>query len=237
MRVQDLSKITLIDTEITQLQHKLAMLYGQRSALVDGNIGSDINKYSVMTEKCHQELSKIWHKYTINIPPISSLGRKITKALQIISNLENEHQDLRSNLKILLVPPASKLKIPLEKEVRQQQRLLWGNDCISDDIVIHKGSNRWKVLVVYARESGLKHSHDFASLYKNKYGDLGLREYIALTLQLSQPIDLTTWTSFSVDNNKSYACAGFRSGRYRIITNDIYGMMDDDRFRPAIEVK
>lgn len=238
MRVKDLQQVTTIDKEITALQQQLIELYQTREQLMQTPLTQDNQK----TTALYQSLSQAWSRVEVVIPEENILHPLLEKATTLQQEWEALQPDLEGRLKVLLVPPVESMGIPVYAELRQKQRLLQGTDIIDQKISLPSGSKKWRVLVVFAHPEGLQIEDASRYDYNQKpVRALGMQEYCALTLQLSQPIDTKTWTSFparktsTADTQMIYA--GCRHGRYRFGINDIHGALEDDRFRPAIEVR
>lgn len=233
MRVQDLKQVTTIDQEITVLQQQLTALYEARATLLEPASALDDG-----VRDCYKALVHAWERVGIQLPEMAALEPLLKKAIHIKKDWEAIQPAYQDALQILLVPPASVIGMPAHAALREKQRLLQGADSIDATIQIPRGSAKWRVLVAYAKEKGVL-LKEGEHLYDGRPAvALGMQEYTALTLQLSQPIDTTTWTSFvGKKSHSAIIYAGCRRGRYRFGINDIHGALDDDRFRPAVEVK
>lgn len=236
MKLQDSTEVTAIDQEIVTLHSRLTKLYDQRSALFSlRNVDSGLHEEAM---DCYKKISKSWAVYGIQIPKFTEISKQISKALTVREDWVRNNPDCKDSLEILLVPP-NKLISPVNlNTLRLNQRLVQSVDIFDEDVVLPAGSVRWRILVAYSKSAGVDIAQTSMIAPAGSVSALGMQEYIALTLQLSQPIDLNTWTSFvGKKSSGQIIFAGFRQGRYRFAVNDIHGVMDDDKFRPAVEVR
>lgn len=238
MRVRDLQQVNSIDQEIMALQQQLTTLYQTRATLFDATVQPvQENDENDEVALLYRTLTAAWERYDITPPQLSTLRPLIKKALAVKSEWEATQPVMSGALQVLLVPPARLMGIPAHPRLRKMQRLLQGADRIDPEVKIPRGRMTWRVLVVYAQSEGLPVRSEAYSYSNEQAAALGMQEYVALTLQLSQPIDVATWTSFMNKNDDAVIYAGCRRGRYQFGINDIHGALDDDRVRPAIEVK
>lgn len=247
MLVQDLKHISQIDEEITQLQVQLIELFNKRSSI----LVKDPNQkpQDSASFELYNKLFGIWSKYGIVLPDYAKLSKKLEKALKLKKDWSDQNLLLQNKMEVLIVPPLAKTGLPVKPALRQKQRLLAGSDVVDAAVTIPRGLNTWRVLLVYTAPSGI-HMGTEKEFFANKAylidevdtRALGMQEYAALTLQLSQPIDNSTWTSLLKPAKKAtdkgqIIYVGCRHSRYRFDVNDMYGAFEDDRFRPAVEVK
>lgn len=265
MLVKNLEELQKVDTQITSLLETLSGLYEQRAKLIAPNkltdnssISSQFVASKTKNEKLREvksryaEISIAWDRYGIKTPAFDTIKDKLINAQEIIESF-SPVKELTNKMIILAVPPTRLLSFPVSGEIRAKKEYTQYEDAVSLDLALklktHKG---WRVLVVYGSEAGLSFevvnntSHPI-SLALSGYdcSALGVAEYAALSLQIERPIDTTSWTCLpkktqmtAKDNQyATVAYAGLRNGRYRFDLNDMYGIFDDDRFRPAIEIK
>ncbi|MDQ5970141.1 MAG: hypothetical protein QG593_658 [Patescibacteria group bacterium] len=236
MKLQDLTEVTSIDQEIITLHSRLTKLYDQRNALfslrnVDTGLDEEAMDY-------YKKILKSWAVYGIQIPKFTEISKQISKALKVREEWVQNNPDYSDSLEILLVPPNKLIGPANLNDLRLKQRLVHNVDIFDEDVDVPAGSAKWRILVAYSKSAGVDIVQSSMMTSTSSASALGMQEYIALTLQLSQPIDLNTWTSFAGKKSSGQIIfAGFRQGRYRFAVNDIHGVMDDDKFRPAVEVR
>lgn len=253
MKLADLTQLDTIDGQITDLHSELARLYQRRATLLRPKDSHNSTDYktpviagAVWLEETYDQLKEAWLRYDIAIPSLKSLQKQLLKARDVMNYWEKSNPIFAGNVSILLVPPTKLYGSPVMPTLRKQQRLLQSADVVDPGIKLPGYTKKWRVIVVYSAQAGIPFN-ELTDIFGNssyqllgkKVCDLGLSEYSALTLQLSQPIDTRSWTillRLHTDTNRPAPSAHCQQRYYRFTQNEIWGIMPDDRFRPALEI-
>ncbi len=262
MLVKNLEKLEKVDVQINSLLGSLSELYKQRAELIAPKKHTDRSSQFMISKTKNErlrevksryaEISKTWDRYGIKTPTLDTIKDRLINAQVIIDSL-NLVEELSNKMIMLVVPPTRLLGFPIPRQIREKQQHTDYEDAVSLDLALKLKTHKdWRVLVVYGSEEGLSFdvmndtSHPISvALEGYNCNALGVAEYAALSLQIQRPIDTASWTclpnksqvSGKTTHSASVAYAGLRNGRYRFDLNDMYGIFDDDRFRPAIEIK
>lgn len=263
MLLNNLKKVVELDSRINDMHRQLANLYAERSNIVEAgatiintnsNIPSATNRttqrpkakiHDSWASKEYASLSAAWKRYDIEIPGYTNLKVKLVKSRVIMDELSNAQSDLMGRLSVILVPPTRQLGFPINTTLRQKQGFCDINDYVNQDLPKPTNNKQWRVLVVYTNSAGLSIGSP-AVIFKEKsyliagYDTraLGITEYAALTLQKDQPLDEATWTLLLKDyaGNEFVPSATCMNGRFRFDIDEVGGILENDCFRPAIEV-
>ncbi|PLS81195.1 hypothetical protein CYG49_02585 [Candidatus Saccharibacteria bacterium] len=261
MLLKELHKVSEIDNRINTLHKELIQLYNERSKLMQLNeqaiskdakesntpvvAQADDDKREDWAEKKHQQLEMAWNLLDISIPTYRKLQDKLLKAYDVIEKIGTTRPEIAESMDVLLVPPTKVMGFPVKKRFRQQQSFVTGYDNIAKDVKKAQGSREWRILVMYADREGLYLGKPQTIIEEQAYmiGEfdaraLGAQEYMALSLQLKNPIDEGTSTILlkNFSGQGSAPCATFARGSFSIQSDEICGIFGDDRFRPAVEI-
>lgn len=246
MLLKDLQEVNQLDGQIINLQNQLVDLYRKRASFVtpqDSSVTHEKHeKTSVKAE--YDSLKHTWATLGVEIPNFSDLRSRLSKAQKLISELVIADPRLNNNLSVILVPPTKMLAGSNISALRNNQRFIKRDDYINSDIAFPAGTS-WHVLVAYTASTGLRMGtaqHILASkTYKLAGHDmrgLGVREYTAMSLQLQKPLDASGWTILLKNaKNGIVPSVSFIDGQYRFEYDEVDGLLVEDHFRPAIEVK
>lgn len=249
-------KIRNIESALQQLQEDITSLYNQSNQAVSNKTDNQTSAKEKLrfvetantqtTRNLYVSLSVSWERYGIKLPPYQKIAPKLSRAVQVLKHATEHSPELHGKLNVVLVPPLKVLSFPLLTSMRSAQGL--PADLVIDNLPKSaKGAQRqWKVVVAYTGEQGLYLGTPKDILFDKSYMiagfntlKLGYREYAALSLQQSKPIDQKTWTVLLGDYQEDspfVPCAGFINGQYRFELIEIDTVFGNDRFRPAIEV-
>jgi hypothetical protein len=248
MMLRDFQEVTELDGQIINLQNELVNLYRKRAAVVsDGTPVLATRTAANWTKQQYDQLAIAWAKYGVKIPSFSSLKTQLNKARHVITKLETAQSELAGDLAIILVPKDGIVNSKSAQTFRAQQKFVEHADFISDDVTMQPESKHWRVVVAYSAPEGLLlgNAEDIlkAKAYKVAGYDtraLGISEYVAMTLQLDRPFDSMGWNLLlkgTKPEQTSVTSATFIHNQYRFDTDDASGLLDQESFRPAVEIK
>jgi len=251
MLLKQFSQVAEIDDMINQIHEELTELYRERSSLIDGkntqpqNLPKQVaTKKNDWAKDQYQQLQSAWAMYEVTIPTYSSLKVRLLKAYKVVQDLSAAKPECE--LAVILVPPTSKLGFPVQEGYRSKQDFIITPDYVDASIAKPKQDRSWRMLVIaadneaqYAGSLEMMLSKKNSKIGGHNVAALGVREYTALTLQLSNPIDTQTWTILpkSTVSGHQVACVAYIDGQYRFDVDEISDVFDDNRFRAAVEVK
>jgi len=264
MQYTQFKKVVEIDNEIGNLHSKLAELYEARamfaskpSAAIEAQGATrqtgQTSSQGINTSPAHQlysDLSAAWAEHGIVIPSFSALRKQLLKSQVVLQNLIDFDASMGKNMEVLLVPPVTLLRFPAQSSLRRTQPYVALPDFVSPDLVQATKNNKktWQVLVAHTGDIGIDYGNTSAIIKNKTYQiagfdgrALGLRQYVALTLQLNKPIDHNVWTVLLNDkrllNKKLVASATFMHCQFRFELDEYNTALGEERFRPAIEIK
>lgn len=259
MLVSHLKKVTEIDNRIVAMHRELAELYNQRHMLIDGQDGlTTASQSSYKTsftsastaslsssEQLYRQVAAAWERYGIMVPAFSKLKARLQKAERIRTSIHESYPEIAEHLRIVAVPPSSIMTLPAADSLRKLQPNNELPDFMSPGIKVPKLPEAWELQLVYCAPNSLyigsaKKARE-SKVYMIAGYDmraLGVREYTALTLQVNYLIDDTTSTILLKNHRRNMPVpyASYRHGRYRFELEDDDNVLDDDGFRPAIEL-
>jgi hypothetical protein len=259
-----LKQVVEIDNQITNLHKELSSLYAKRAVflgtsglvnLVNSSVSNASGKKHVplhdpWTIQTYSYLAHAWMVHGIAIPAITEIDKKLARARKIIESLTETDTTIGLQMGVLLVPPIDLVSFPITPKIRLNQAHILLNDYVTGELLETASGKRkktWQVLVAHLGGTGL----DFGSAAQiQKYKKylingfdtraLGLRQYIALTLQINNIIDQNVWTILlgeQLANTTLVPSATFINGQYRFELDESNSILGEERFRPAIEVK
>jgi hypothetical protein len=259
MLVTHLKKVAEIDNQIVAMHHKLADLYQRRMVLIDGDDGLStgsltsgtaaiINSSTIemsKVEQAYRQLASAWERYGIVIPAWSKLRQKLEKGEKIKAALIKNYPEIATGLSFIAIPPTAQLKLPVAESLRKLQLNADYADFISRGVTIPGPQKNWRLLLAHTAPDSLhvgsaKKAHETKVYMAAGYDlrALGVREYAAMSLQLNGAVDTRTSTIL-LKNHRSKTpvpYARFRFGHYRFELEDDDNVLDDDGFRPSIEL-
>lgn len=264
MQYTQLKQVVEIENQITNLHKELSNLYIKR-ALFTGN--TKLGQFSTQghakirktldTSQFHDPwlsqtynyLASAWLVYGLVIPPFVTIEKKLLKARKVIETIIESDQNIGQQMGVLLVPPSALMSFPVDEIMRQEQSHVLLNDYIDPELLSagKKSQNKWQVMVVYTNQTGLDYGSAAIILKHGKHvfagydmRELGLRQYVALTLQLNQVMDQNIWTVLIGDtpiSGRLVPSATFLKGQYRFELDEYSSNLGEERFRPAMEIK
>ena len=263
MLLTDFRQVAELDDQIGALHRELARLYELRVSYFENrqafNAGIRNNPgtaYKLTNQpaatspdtteqKVYAELATSWGAYGITIPYFSVLSKQLSKALAVMNDLSETHPDLLGKLAIILVPPTKQLIGQQGQALRAHQTFAFNNDYFGNNIILKPNRRSWRVLVAYVAPQALQWGPTQKILDQQLYKlgaydtrDLGIIEYLALTLQQDAAIDKASWTLLLKDISEQLVpSVSFISGQYRFELDDIKGLSDNEGFRPAVEIR
>lgn len=249
MLLRDFQEVTELDSQIINLQNELVSLYKKRAQAVAGDNPSP--QHTAMsqttTKQLYNDLTQAWDIYDVTLPTYTSVRPRLAKAQALIADLELTNPHLTGCFSVVMVPPTSILGLDTIAAFRNKQSFVTCSDYIHPDLTKTATAKNWRVLVAYTSTEGLELGSAANILQSNLYKlaghdmrGLGILEYIALSLQVQAPIDISSWTLLlkgTTSTNQTVGSAAFVAGQYRFDTDDVHGLLTNDRFRPAIEIK
>ena len=194
--------------------------------------------------KTYDELQTTWSAIGITIPNQKLLINRLKKACETVIAIATVEPVIGNDMRVVLVPPTQIMKVPAQAKLRSHQPFV-DEDYIQPEIK-PSTDRSWKVLLIYTQPEGLLIGDARTILNKKLYKlaghdarDLGVREYIALTLQQPIAIDSKNWTLLFKDKAPANHAVGakYLNGRYRIELIEAEDVFGDVTFRPAIEVR
>ncbi len=263
MLLQNLKKVVELDNRISDMHRQLANLYTERSNIVDAGetifnsndtLSAETTKaptraksksHDIWAQKEYASLSTAWKRYGVEIPTFISLKTRLMKARITMDELSNEQSELMGRLAVILVPPAKKLEFPVNSMLREKQGFCDLQDYVNQDLIVPASKKQWRMLVVYVNNAGLGLGAPTSILEEKKYRiaghdtrGLGIIEYAALTLQREEPLDNGAWTLLLKDYSGSerIPSATYMNGRFRFDIDEVGGVLENDCFRPAVEI-
>lgn len=260
MLVTELKKVIDIDDRISGLHKELAGLYEERARYIhndtthksaQNSVGTIVAASNAMNiqdtwvDQEYKKLAKSWARYSISIPPVALLRKKLLRAKQIIDELVIEEPDFEDKLAILLMPPHKEVGDPSSTKLRSFQKFINFEDYTNPELSIKVSQKNWRMLVVFGETQALDLGSAKEILANKTYliGSydtrvLGIAEYFALSLQQDTPIDVDSWTLLLKDikpKAKLAPSVTFIDGQYRFELDDVRGV-GDEKYRPAVEV-
>ena len=220
-------------------------MLGSRSRKTTNN-RKTITSQQQWVESTYESLKQTWSNYSIAIPRLAQLTKRLNRAYEIRLMLEAHNPELKGNLSPILVPPSTQLSMEKLALFRKVQGLAESSDSFGKDTLMNK-STRWQVLLVDTAQAGLW-GNAKKLLLEQKYmvGDwdaraLGVLEYMAMTLQMGHLIDESAWTlllkNYEPNIPQSLLAARYSGGSYQYEVTDPENIFDDEYLRVAIEVK
>ncbi len=248
MLLREFQEVTELDGQIINLQNALVDLYRKRAAFVGEETAKPAAKASKKTDWTTEQydyLAQAWAVYGIKAPAFSSLKTKLAKAEKLITELSLADPRLTGYLTVVLVPPTTMVTPQKLSTMRGQQRFIKQDDFASSDITKPASASTWNVLLAYTAPNGLELGTAQEILKNKSYKiaghdmrGLGVREYLAMTLQLQKPVDTNGWTILLKGAGKGMVpSASFMNGQYRFDVDDVSGLAEQDRFRPGLTIK
>ncbi|MEO5628105.1 MAG: hypothetical protein ABIQ89_04445 [Candidatus Saccharimonadales bacterium] len=232
---KDSTQLSQLDSQISALHQQLNQLYRRRLQTmrqqkpqlqsIDSQFNQTIQQDS---NNIYNRLTDAWLSQGVDIPSLRTLSKRLQKASALNRQLTNKYPELVNHMEIVLVPPTAVLNTILDKDHNGHQQIVTQSALES--------INRWRVTLIYSASHGLPLE---SSAYTNrqKLSQLGLNEYLALIIQGQLLIDEGTWTMLLKNNQQAVvSCAGFASGAYRFIDDEINSIFNDNGFRPCVEV-
>lgn len=259
MYLKDLTKVTEIDQRIAAKHREIAELYQEKLVLMNAPDGSMTTYSGLSTEgltatatDTHMSLAEQWYhqavsaweKHGVKIPSYSTLRAKFTRAEKKLKLIAESCPEISSEMIAIVVPPVKVMPFPAN-ELRNNQGLTSYEDYVHHAIASPIKQRNWRVLLTYAAPDSIFIGSPKQMLKDKSYilagfdmRDLGLREYSALSLQADYLLDEVSWTALLKDykKNRPITYVGYMQGRYRFEIEDADNILDDDGFRPTIEV-
>ncbi len=247
-----------LDDKIGFLHQELAELYAKRAvfaahpaaAFAPSNTATPQTANPANINTVYAGLAAAWDYYSIVIPKLSELRPKLTNAFQVLQNIIVWDAAVGAQMSIVLVPPTEIIDFPLNPLLRQNQSHVMVSDFINSDLLetALPKKKSWQVLVANHAPTGFKLGSAEDILIQQSYRiagydarALGVRQYLALSLQINQPLDKNAWTLLLNDNNllnqNLVPSATFLNGQFRFELDGLHSVLGEERFRPAIEIK
>lgn len=251
MLLTHLNKVAEIDRRIAGMHRDLADLYQERLKLMgqeysvpddtaDISEKSDIHKDA---ERWYHLVVQAWEAYGLQLPAYSGVESKFMKAYKILGHLESAYPEIAAQMEIVAIPPSRLMSFP-DSTLRCLQAATDLPDFVNISVSSKKDTS-WRFLLVYGGQDSLYGGSAKRIIKEKRYvmagydmRALGPREYMAMTLQKDELLDSVTWTVFmkSYKGKAEVSYAGYRQGRYRFDVEDADNILEDDGFRPAIEL-
>jgi len=261
MKLNELKRVIDIDNAIKQTQQDLSELYVQRARLMKQAEQSPKDKLpsenssELIALALYKELEATWAKYDITLPSFRMLKRRLVASSDVMRDLEADLPEVAGQFKVILLPPARQLSLPIAANIRgiqqrkKRQRVSKLAEADTMEEVLTKGMRRrtWGVMVVLASPEGLHRGQPMKILNDRSYmvgghdaRQLGVAEYAAMTLSIEGHIDGQTNTmllsTFSAHLPVPYVRFTSAHYQFELDTIGLSGIFSDDRFRPAVEV-
>lgn len=257
MQYTQLKQLVDIDNQITNLHKELSNLYAIRSNFHDLTLFEDgvnsiesaaasVDPWVIHT---YAMLSNAWSVHKIDIPSLTILAKKLAKAQKIIQAVNQDDSKVGKHLGILLVPPDNIMQLPFNRRRINTQTHIALDDYIDPEVAVNTFAkkNSWQLLVAHTSATGLQWGSAVEILKHNKYNicgydanAMGLRQYVALSLQLNKALDVGVWNMLlhnQLPETKQVLSVTFLNGQYRFELDEPNSILGDERFRPAIEIR
>jgi len=240
MLLTDFQEVIKIDEQINALHRQLSTLYNKRNFITTATTleSPPADNYKSIRES--------WQKYSISIPARARLKSRLDQAESLLNEL-NSLPRYDGKFELFLLPPSSKIMLPDFARHRATQEVSSYPDFISPELPKPDSQKDWKLYLVYGGRAGLTIA-DFEAFMRERHyavagkdmSGLTVRGYALYTLMKDFPVDEHGWSllpAAKTSNAGSVACAGFVDGRYRFLLDETAGLLGQNSFRPAMEIK
>lgn len=263
MLLSQLTEVNEIDNRISQIHGELSQLYLQRSTLLQNVpqmpvtagqqpapqaamapvLGSEANEWA---EAQYEALVAVWRQYGVALPSHRTMKTRLLKAHKTLQDIAQAKPEWQNGMTAVFVPASSALSFPVDGTMRAKQPFITSPDYTETNLPAVTVDKQWRLLLVYKEAEGLYAGSLEMMLDKKEQKvaghdvtALGLREYLAFSLQQTKPVDVQTWTILPKDRigNDQVPCVSYTQGQFRFVTDEVNSVFGDNRFRPAIEIK
>lgn len=195
-------------------------------------------------ERTYERLSADWARFEIKIPAPRALFYDLKRVPAIVAELEAAEPRLHGRMSALLVPPSKEFGWPVSPRLRVRQGIPNPVDQVAAPRQV-ESVRRWRLLVADTSPSGIYLGSPNQIVEAKSYlvasrdtRALGPREYAALTLQVGDVCDRTTYTWLLRGwSSGAFAPTGrFYAGRFLFRSSDADYHWDLGRYRAAVEV-
>lgn len=252
----DLQEVTEIDNQINYLHSELVDLYQKRASYA-GLVPPPALQTSYLAELFlsddqwvaaqYAQLALAWSIYDIKLPALRLIRRKLVRSRRVMTALASADSRLVNKLGVLLVPPSNLLDFPNHGSLRAKQAFIERSDFLDPEAQARFNQKDWQVIVAYTHPDALRlgsaqdifetKAHIIAGFDSRA---LGILEHVALSLQLSYPIDHNAWTlllkGYKKNDSRQIPSAMLFGAQYRFELDDPAGVLGLERFRPAVEI-
>ncbi|CAN5640173.1 hypothetical protein BH23PAT1_BH23PAT1_4880 [soil metagenome] len=209
------------------------------------------NQYSATKGLALQEYERlvaIWSNYDIKLPAFSTFQERLETAHKLIDRIVESRSEFSNSLGVMLVPPTQLFNMNSYQEMLFQKHAAPAVACINPELGHGTKSKKWRIFIVHTAQQGVKYGTAAQILANKSYiiaghdmRALGLIEYAALTLQSQSIIDDNSWTLLLRNHHKNKGrlvpSVAYIGQSYKFEQDDEIGLLDDDYFRPAVEVR
>lgn len=257
MLLREYNKLLEIDELITGLQEQLTSLYASRAAIIlpgepaqkkktskiSDTLEGDVKSFVTVGE--YQRLLQAWSRYEIEIPAFNQLEKQITKALDVRTFINKTVPVLQDRLKLVLCPPAKILNQKALTELQDQHPNITNDDTVQQSLLKSFRAKKWHLLLVYGEKEGLYMGtpetvmdHGTELLHGHDSLALGAPEYLALSLQEKNTLDVDTHTLLPKHglHEGTIPAVTCKNGSYEFLEEDADTLFGDVRHRPAINI-
>jgi hypothetical protein len=189
-------------------------------------------------ESTYTQLSLMWSNYGVTLPSYETLATKLTKAKQLIGELQSQGYEFE-----LIIMPPSKL-VDLKHPVITQNNMVFSEGI---DLTSYKTS-KWKVYIVAVKALAYIKgdadndfiAHNGTIIGGHRMAGLNLREYAIYIATYPDRLSLKSWSLILQGRNaksKHVPCVSHIGNLYRFDTDDTDVLIGENDFRPAMEIK
>lgn len=196
----------------------------------------------------YDRLKAAWATYDIKLPTYISLKTKLSTAIERIAQMALNHSELANNLAVVAIPPFKLFNLELYPELVLKNKSKAAMPYFYPELGQGTRSSNWRIFIVYSAARGLSLGNAKTILEEKRYvingydmRGLGILEYAAFTLQNDLVVDVDAWAlllrNLTVNSDKLVPSVAYTGGRYRFELDEAIGLLDEEYFRPAMEIK
>lgn len=196
----------------------------------------------------YNQLKAAWATYDIKLPSYASLKTKLHTAHARISQLTVNYSELSDSLVLVAIPPFKLFNLEIYPELILKNKSKAYIPTFYPELGQGTRSSTWRIFIVYSAARGLSLGNAKTILEQKKYimngydmRGLGILEYAAFTLQNELAIDVDVWAlllrNYKLSSGKLVPSVAYTGGRYRFELDEAIGLLDNEYFRPALEIK
>lgn len=262
MLLNEFQKVQELDQQITSLQEKLTDLYSVRAKLLTGtkqktvpaSTASDAsraathlsdNAKSIMAEAEYNKIANSWNRVCIKVPEFSQLEAAMIRGLEQREVIEQQIPILQGRLEFLLVPPSKYIKLNLLHALRTAQKHIKNDDSFDPEIEVKFRTRKWNLFLTLTEKQGIYFDtplaviRDKTTIFKGFEAlELGLLEYIALSLQTNAPLDKGAYTALLKEKSREnlIPVVTFYNGQYVFARDELDTLFGNVRMRPTFKI-